>query len=127
MLLPHHGHSLRSQTRLLGFVAFYFCWVTFAANAQHDAPVHSIDGQYIGEWLILGPFPSADLEEDFLASVGGEAHVNPKPGDTVTTADGKMLTWTLFRSGGKLVDPMPLLATIRIQPPTPFATSKARR
>ncbi|MCH8291533.1 hypothetical protein IH992_10585, partial [Candidatus Poribacteria bacterium] len=87
MLLPQW--SKRRKTRLLGIVVLCFCWVTFTSNAQHDAPVHSIDGQYIKEWLVLGPFFPDDLETDFLADVGGEANINPKEGDTVTTADGK--------------------------------------
>ena len=60
MLLP--------QTRLIGIIVLCFCWVTFTANAQHDAPTHSVDGEYIKEWLVVGPFPR-DLEADFPHSI----------------------------------------------------------
>jgi len=35
----------------------------------------TIDGEYIKEWLVLGPFFDDDLETDFLSSVGGEANI----------------------------------------------------
>ena len=41
-----------------------FCWVTLAVNAQNPVPTHPVDGQYIKEWLVLGPFFSADLDRD---------------------------------------------------------------
>ena len=91
MLLPQW--SKRRKTQRVGFVVLCFCWMTFVVNAQDDAPVHPVDGKYIKAWLLLGPFFPKDLEKDFLASVGGEADVNPKEGDTVTTADGKTLIW----------------------------------
>jgi len=59
---------------------------------------HGIDGEYIREWLILGPFLPDDLEKDFLAHVGGEKNVSPKEGDTVTTEDGRTLTWERYRT-----------------------------
>ncbi|MDE0086604.1 MAG: SpoIIE family protein phosphatase, partial [Candidatus Poribacteria bacterium] len=54
--------------------------------------------------LVLGPFFPEDLETDFLTSANGETFANPKPGDTVTTAEGKTLTWTVYRTEGNLID-----------------------
>ena len=51
-----------------------------------------LDGEYIREWLGLGPFSPADLDMDCLTDVGGEANAELKAGDTVTTADGRTLT-----------------------------------
>ena len=95
MLLP--------QTRRIGFVLLCFCWATFVVNAQNEAPVHSTDGEYIKEWLVLGPFFPDDLDTDFLASVGGEANVNPKEGDTVTTTDGQPLAWKRYTTQRNIV------------------------
>jgi hypothetical protein len=67
-------------------------------EAQDDVPTHAADGEYLREWLVLGPFFPDDLDKDFLAGVGGEANVNPKAGDTVTTADGATLTWKRYKS-----------------------------
>ncbi len=83
-------------------VLIFFCFYIATAHAQDRVPTHPVDGTFIKEWLVLGPFFPEDLETDFLASVNGEVLVNPKPGDTVTTADGKMLTWTVYRSKGNL-------------------------
>ncbi|MCZ6677620.1 MAG: carboxypeptidase-like regulatory domain-containing protein, partial [Candidatus Poribacteria bacterium] len=68
-----------------------------------SVPTHPISGQHIKEWLVLGPFFPGDLDNDFLADVGGEANVNPKEGDTVTPADGKTLTWKRYQSQTTMV------------------------
>ena len=65
---------------------------------------HMIDGEYIREWLILGPFFPDDLDKDFLADVGGEANIDPKKGDTATTTDGRTLTWKRYESRENVVD-----------------------
>ena len=87
---------------------------------------YAIDGEYIREWLVLGPFFPDDLETDFLAHVGGEATIEPKEGDTVgfdgfdtgfallnpvplcystqATSDGKTLTWILYKSEEDVVN-----------------------
>ena len=70
-----------------------------------ESPItHLIDGKYIREWLMLGPFFPDDLEKDFLADVGGEVNIEPKEGDTVTTADGKMLTWQRYESETDIIE-----------------------
>ncbi|MDE0401094.1 MAG: carboxypeptidase regulatory-like domain-containing protein, partial [Candidatus Poribacteria bacterium] len=84
-------------------LVFFSLYVT-VAHAQDNVPTHPVDGTFIKEWLVLGPFFPEDLETDFLASINGEASVNPKPGDTVTTAEGKTLTWTVYRSEGNLIN-----------------------
>ena len=45
---------------------------------------------------IWRPISSRQLTVRFLA--------NPKPGDTVTTAEGKTLTWTVYRTEGNIID-----------------------
>ena len=72
--------------------------------ADEGIPVHPIDGEYIGEWLVLGPFLSESLYEDFLIDAGGEAHVEPREGDTVVTAQGDTLTWKSHQSSRSIVD-----------------------
>ena len=83
-----------AQCWILVFLSLY---VT-VANAQDSVPTHPVDGTFIKEWLVLGPFFPEDLGTDFLASANGEALANPKPGDTVTTAEGKTLAWMVYRS-----------------------------
>ena len=83
-------------------VLIFFCFYIATAHAQDSVPTHPVDGTFIKEWLVLGPFFPEDLETDFLTSVNGEALANPKPGDTVTIAGGKRLTWTVYRSQGNL-------------------------
>ena len=87
------------------------CWILVflslyvtVAHAQDSVPTHPVDGTFIREWLVLGPFFPEDLETDFLASANGEAFVNPKPGDTLTTANGETLTWTVYRSQENIVN-----------------------
>ena len=90
---------------------FARCWILVflslyvtIAHAQDSVPTHPVDGTFIKEWLVLGPFFPEDLETDFLASANGEASVNPKPGDTVVTAEGETLTWTVHRSQENIVN-----------------------
>lgn len=80
------------------------CALISASTHPGAVPTYPIEGQYIREWLILGPFEGKDLEQDFLASVSGEARVSPKEGDTVTTEDGRTLTWKRYRSGDNWID-----------------------
>ena len=89
-----------AQCWILVFLSLY---VT-VAHAQDSVPTHPVDGTFIKEWLVLGPFFPEDLETDFLASANGEAAVNPKPGDTVVTAEGETLTWTVHRSQENIVN-----------------------
>ncbi len=60
-------------------------------------------GEYIREWLVLGPFFPDDLLTDFLASVGGEGYIQPQEGDTVNPAAGRTLTWKRYTAKGNIV------------------------
>jgi len=62
------------------------------------AQIHAVDGRYVKEWLVLGPFFPDELETDFFASVGGEANIDPKAGDKVITAQGRTLTWERYHA-----------------------------
>jgi hypothetical protein len=69
-----------------------------------DASEAPSSSEYIREWLILGPFLSGDLWTDFLAHTGGEANIKSNEGDTVTTADGKVLSWNRHSSRVPVID-----------------------
>ena len=76
-----------------------------AAWAQESGQVVvPLSDEYLTEWLVLRPFFPNDLEKDFLADVGGEANIQPKEGDTVTTADGKTLTWKRYKSKSDIIN-----------------------
>ena len=66
-------------------------------------PTHSADGGFIKDWLVLGPFPAQDLQQDFLADAGGENMVRPEEGISVTAKDGSRRTWQRFRSAEDFV------------------------
>ena len=76
----------------LSFVLFCF-FMLQVAHAQNNAPIHPVDGEYITEWLVLGPFFPDDLDKDFLVGAGGEANVHPEAGDAVISAQGDTLRW----------------------------------
>ncbi len=90
--------------RIFYLILLSVCLLSSQTYAQNAAPTHPVDGEYIKEWLVLGPFFPNALDKDFLASVGGEAKVHPKAGDTVTTTDGKSLTWKRYTSKGNIID-----------------------
>lgn len=93
--MQKHRHNL-------SFVLFCLFMLPIA-HAQNDVPIHPVDGEYIKEWLVLGPFFRDDLEKDFLVDVGGEANIEPNEGDTVATAKGKTLTWKRYQTQGSLI------------------------
>ena len=109
-VLPNRLHLLKrpfpaGQLLLLKILTVIVLSFLVPAKAAEPAPpVHPVDGTFVREWLVLGPFPGRDLETDFLAGVGGEAKVRPKEGDTVTTRDGRQLVWKRFRSSQDVVD-----------------------
>ena len=71
------------KTPFFWSLCLFFNLVVLGTYAQYAVPIHPVDGEYIKEWLVLGPFFPADLETDFLADVGGEENIDPKEGDTV--------------------------------------------
>ncbi len=72
-------------------------------RAEGAGPAHVADGGFIKEWLVLGPFPAQDLQQDFLADAGGENRVRPEEGSSVTAKDGSRRTWQRFRSAEDFV------------------------
>ena len=79
--------------------------ITLIVLTKHVfAQTHVVDGEYIKEWLVLGPFFPNDLEADFLVGIEGEANVHPKEGNEVTIPEGKTLTWKRYLSDEKSVD-----------------------
>ena len=89
---------------LLALLFILFDLPIAAQTANKSAPVHNVDGSFVREFLVLGPFPSKDIEMDFLADVGGEANIRPKEGDSLTTSDGKRLIWTRLNSNHDMVN-----------------------
>lgn len=61
---------------------------------------------FIRHWLVLAPIAvqedsgATEIEKDFL---GGEATIQPKPGDKVNV-NGKILTWTAHQAGDYFID-----------------------
>jgi serine phosphatase RsbU (regulator of sigma subunit)/ligand-binding sensor domain-containing protein len=84
---------------------FFLCLFCLAGYAQ----THQIDGQYMTDWLILGPFEGIDLQHDYLADYGGESKIEPKAGDSVQTRDGQTLMWTRHQSDKSLIDFLAIL------------------
>ena len=118
--------------KYLSVILLFALVFPFVAAAQKTVPIHPVDGEYIKEWLVLGPFFDNDLSlsTDFLAGVGGETKIHPQEGDTVgfdtgfdtpsatqpkspldpsrystqATADGKMLMWKRYKSKSDIID-----------------------
>lgn len=90
--------SLLGQLRVCVWMLVLATGFREAHGAEPGAPVHPVDGSYVREWLVLGPFASDDLSEDFLAAAGGEAAIRPKDGDIVKTSNGSELVWRRYRS-----------------------------
>jgi len=82
---------------------FYICGANDWAQ-ETGGVVVPLSDEYIREWLVLGPFFPDDLDTDFLADMGGEANIEPKEGDIVTTADGTTLTWKRYKSKTDIID-----------------------
>jgi len=94
---------MQKQRRSLSFVLFCLFMLSIA-HAQNEVPIHPVDGQFITEWLVLGPFFPDDLDKDFLVDGSGEANIEPKEGDTVVNAQGDTLTWKRYRTQGSLIE-----------------------
>ncbi len=86
--------------KLLFCVLLLPAWIFTAAS---HAQTHAVNGEFITEWLLLGPFSPNDLDKDFLTSVGGEANIHPKEDDTVITALQDTLRWKHYRSPGSII------------------------
>ena len=71
---------------------------------QEVVPLHIVDGEYIKEWLVIGPFIPDALATDFLADAGGEAQIAPNADDSVITQEGKRLTWKGYTTRGNIID-----------------------
>jgi len=82
---------------------FYICGANDWAQKTGGVVVPLSD-EYIREWLVLGPFFPDDLDTDFLVDVGGEANIEPKEDDIVTTADGTTLTWKRYKSKTDIIE-----------------------
>ena len=87
----NHGLAVCCALLLLG---------TRAVSGQ----THNADGQFLRDWLVLGPFPASDIERDFLAGVGGESAAEPRAGDAVTSDAGDTLRWRRYQTPASIVD-----------------------
>ena len=93
---------MQKRGRNLSFLLFCL-FIQPIAHAQNEVPIHPVDGEYIKEWLVLGPFFPDDLEKDFLADVGGEANIEPKEGASVVTAPGDTLRWKRYQTQSSFI------------------------
>ncbi len=66
--------------------------------------VHTIDGEYIREWLVLGPFFPNELDRDLLTDAGGEANIQPCEGMSLTTPDRGSYTWKRYKAEFDLIN-----------------------
>ncbi len=93
--------------RVFPIIGIVFLLMTFRCVAQPidpQVPTQQVDGSFVREWLVLGPFATKDLERDFLADQGGESNVRPREGEAVTQTDGTKLVWRRVRSDYDLVN-----------------------
>ena len=93
---------MQKHGRNLSFLLFCL-FIQPMAHAQNEVPIHPVDGEYIREWLVLGPFFPDDLEKDFLVDVGDEANIEPKEGASVITAQGDTLRWKRYQTQSSLI------------------------
>jgi len=91
--------KIKSSLLFISFLLF----LPFA-HAQNEAPIHPVDGEYIKEWLVLGPFFPYDLDKDFLADAGGEANSIPKEGDSFFSTNGDSLHWKRYQSNKSIIE-----------------------
>lgn len=80
--------------------------LTIAAILQGPQAFSPDAEGFIRNWLVLAPIAvqedsgATEIEKDFL---GGEATIQPKPGDKVNI-NGKILTWTAHQAADYFVD-----------------------
>ncbi len=96
-LQKNNGFPLR------GYLVYFFL-ITLSATAFGQTSGNSIDGGYLREWLILGPFPHSNSDHDYLKQASGEANVHPKAGDTFITSSGDTLSWIRYYQEGVETD-----------------------
>ena len=98
--------EMNKRNRIATGIWLGLWWLTMlpVAQAQNGFPSQPLDGTYLREWLLLGPFIPGDLAQDFLAAAGGEAQVDPQAGDRVVTARGDTLVWKHYQSPENVVD-----------------------
>ncbi len=93
------------QKYIIYLLIVWFClFMPSVSKAQNDISIHQVNGEYVREWLVLGPFFPGDLETDFLTDAGGEVNVTPKEGDIVINEQGDTLTWKRYGTHKSIVD-----------------------
>jgi serine phosphatase RsbU (regulator of sigma subunit) len=93
--------------------------------AQIGIPAHQVDGEYLTEWLVLGPFFPNNLDKDFLVDVGGEENIEPKEGDTVLTIEGDTLTWKRHQTQQPIIDLLKVVGNYQNATAYAFCTLKS--
>jgi signal transduction histidine kinase/ligand-binding sensor domain-containing protein len=96
--------TIASKVILLGASLATLSGIPVGGQEKGVSPVHSVDGSFVREWLVLGPFPSKEIQPDFLGDLGGEANVRPKEGEIFARKDGTRLKWTRLISRSDLQD-----------------------
>jgi hypothetical protein len=72
------------KAQLLWLALWLWPWLLSCPAAEPAVPVHLLDGTFVRQWLVLGPFPSEQLDTDFLAASAVEAAVQPREGMSST-------------------------------------------
>ena len=80
---------------------FWFTLITISALA--NAPTHAVDGDYIQEWLVLGPFDSDGTDAENPIFVPNDADPSPVEGRSVLASDGTTRTWQRYTAKGIMV------------------------
>ncbi|MEE3181397.1 MAG: hypothetical protein VX288_05760, partial [Planctomycetota bacterium] len=88
--------SLRALTLALIFSGLFQSLLTAQDGYSQE--------DYLTDFLLLGPFDGRNIEIDYMASVGGEAGLQPRAGETVKTDSEKNLAWERYSTGMKTID-----------------------
>jgi signal transduction histidine kinase/ligand-binding sensor domain-containing protein/DNA-binding response OmpR family regulator len=72
--------------------------------AEGPAPVQIVDGTWVKEWLVLGPFPSRDSASAALSRAGVEPAVRPREGGSSPELGAPALVWKRYAAPGDHVN-----------------------
>ena len=75
-----------------------------AITAKSETIEQKVDGKFIKDWLVIGPFFPDDLDRDFFVNARTESSVTPNNGDTVITSQGDTLEWKKVHSSQPIID-----------------------
>ena len=92
------SRALLLGATLIAFVLIANNHVQSVLGAEGTVPVSEVQGGFIRDWLILGPFPGSAPNMDLVSKTESEAQIRPTEGATFQLEDGTQLTWNRFTS-----------------------------